>query len=124
MIQSEKRALLTEAYQRHANEYIKRLMASDDQEKLELDFEQISLAVRRVKSEEVMSNYHPGEIEVKFLALLGTFIPKQLEKLVNETAVRKDYDTIKLAVNSVELGEVNYPVNIETLKGMLVNLLK
>ena len=117
------RPSLTEAKQRHANEYITRLMTNDDQAALALDFGQIAVAVRRVKAEEIGSQYHPGQIEVKFLALLGTFVPKQLDKLVNRTATAADFNDIQSAIESVELGETEYPVPIGVLKQMLAKLL-
>lgn len=118
-----KRPTKQEAYQRHFDYYVVILMNETNEEKLELEFLQIALAVRRMKAEDVGSlKYQPGNVETKYLALAGGFVPKQLRKLIEGTATKEDAQNIELAIEAVELGEVEYPANISFLKNMLRQL--
>lgn len=113
------------AFQRHADYYAGLLMTQTDLEKLELDFLQIALAVRRIELEEVASlNYDTGDVVTKYLELAGGFVAKQLRKLIDGTATKADVENVKSAIESVELGEVKYPANIYLLKKKLEKLQK
>ena len=54
--------------------------------------------------------------------MAGSFVPKYLDKLVQGNATGDDATSIRSAIESVELGEVEYPVTVTTLKKLFVGL--
>ena len=113
------------AFQRHADFYMNLLM---DPERtpydLRIELGQIQLAFHRIREEEVGTNYHPGQIEVKLREVSGGHANVFLPKLLDGTATVDDMNEIQVALNSVALNEVDYPLSLKALTGMFKDKFK
>jgi len=111
------------AYQKHADYYMGMLM---DQEKtredLCIELGQIQLAFQRVKDEEVGSNFHPGQLDVRLREISGGHANIFLPKLLNETATPEEAHDLEVALTSLAMKEIDYPVSLDVLKGKFQQL--
>jgi len=111
------------AYQRHADYYMGLLM---DQEKtpedLYIELGQIQLAFQRIKDEEVGSNFHPGQLDIRLREISGGHANVFLPKLLNGTATPEEARDLEIALTSLATKEIDYPVSLDVLKGKFKQL--
>jgi hypothetical protein len=106
----------TIAYKRHADYYMDLLMDEEKTpEELFIELGQIQLAFHRIQQEEVGSNFHPSQLEVRLREISGGHANVFLPKLLNGTATEKEIKDIEVALTSIATKEVDYPVTLETL---------
>lgn len=106
------------AFQRHADYYMGLLMDPENTpEDLYIELGQMQLAFKRIQEEEVGSNFHPGELEIKLRQVSGGHAEKFLPKLFYGTATSEDVNDLEMALTAVALGHVEYPVALDILTG-------
>jgi len=114
-----------EALQRHADYYVGFLMNPENEsEKIYLEMGQIALAINRVGEELVHTSYHGAQVKMKFREIAGGFAEIYIPLLLRSEYTVENIGKIETAVQMVDSGKVNYPVNHDFLHTALANARK
>lgn len=99
--------------QRHADYYFTELMTQADRNRLEQDFLQIGLAIKRLSDEDVGSLvYVPSLLKLKFLELAGDYTTQLINKLLDGSADGEDKRALSEFIEEVKKGNAQLPENM------------